>query len=167
MCPQQRILIVKLLECRLIFVYQSFCLLRFEDQTLTFLSIYNIDTIHSNGYPCFWFITIKLTLPTSSYFCRSGSHILRCKAKRSLVTSGWVAKSLPNDLMQTLKEQTELTSTCNTCGTEISKHMMMTVITEINCCKLINLFSHLNFDSLSPLTLNSEIPSMNSGKGRN
>jgi len=24
---------------------------------------------------CFWFITSQLTLPTSAYFCRGGSHI--------------------------------------------------------------------------------------------
>src|SRR6218665_623134 len=34
-----------------IFVYQSFCLLRYEDQTLAFLSIYNIYSLYSKYYP--------------------------------------------------------------------------------------------------------------------
>src|SRR6218665_3555441 len=34
-----------------IFVYQSFCWLRYEDQTLAFLSIYNIHAVYSKCYP--------------------------------------------------------------------------------------------------------------------
>src|SRR6218665_3671228 len=34
-----------------IFVYQSFCLLCYEGQTLAFLSIYNIDAVYSKCYP--------------------------------------------------------------------------------------------------------------------
>src|SRR6218665_222165 len=34
-----------------IFVYQSLCLLRYKDQTLAFLSIYNTDAIYSKCYP--------------------------------------------------------------------------------------------------------------------
>src|SRR6218665_2759378 len=34
-----------------IFVYQSFCLLCYENQTLAFLSICNIDAVYSKCYP--------------------------------------------------------------------------------------------------------------------
>ena len=34
-----------------IFFYQSFCLLRYKDQTLAFLSIYNIYAVYSKCYP--------------------------------------------------------------------------------------------------------------------
>ena len=34
-----------------ILVYQSFCLLCYEGQTLAFLSIYNVDAVYSKCYP--------------------------------------------------------------------------------------------------------------------
>jgi len=39
---------LKLLECSLISFYQSLCLLRYEEQTLAFLSIYKIDALYSS-----------------------------------------------------------------------------------------------------------------------
>src|SRR6218665_533083 len=40
----------KTIRIQLIFFYQSFCLLPYKDQTLSFLSIYNIDAIFSKCY---------------------------------------------------------------------------------------------------------------------
>src|SRR6218665_2597701 len=41
----------KTTRMEVIFVYQSLCLLRYKDQTLAFLSIYNIDAVYSKFYP--------------------------------------------------------------------------------------------------------------------